>query len=147
MEKTIAIGCDHAGFELKEIIKDNLTSKGYQVKDYGTFNTQSVDYSDIIHPVAADINNNKYSIGIIICGSGNGVAITANKYINVRAAICWNAEIAKLARMHNDANILSLPARFIDEKEAEAIVDVFLNTEFEGGRHLIRVNKIKNIIS
>lgn len=147
MKNTIAIASDHAGFELKEIIKAHLNSLGFEYKDYGTHTDSSVDYPDIIHPLASDINNNKFEQGIIICGSGNGVAMTANKYLNIRAAICWTPEVAKFARLHNDANIVSLPARFIHTDTAKEIVTVFLSTAFEGGRHLKRVNKIKNIIS
>lgn len=147
MKNTIAIACDHAGFELKKIIKAHLGSLGFEYKDYGSYNDSSVDYPDMIHPMASDINNKKFEQGIIICGSGNGVAMTANKYPNVRAAICWTPEVAKFARLHNDANIVSLPARFIDADTAKEIVTVFLTTAFEGGRHLTRVNKIKNIIS
>jgi ribose 5-phosphate isomerase B len=144
--KTIAIGCDHAGFELKEKIKTYLTSKGFSVTDYGTNSTVSVDYPDIIHPLAHDINCHKLILGIIICGSGNGVAMTANKYPEVRAALCWNAEIAELARKHNDANIISLPARYLQFDEAISILNSFIDTEFEGGRHLTRVEKINKII-
>jgi ribose 5-phosphate isomerase B len=147
MKNKIAIASDHAGFELKEIIKIHLNFLGYEYEDYGTYDEKSVDYPDIIHPMASAINKNKYETGIIMCGSGNGVAITANKYLNVRAAICWTREVAKFARLHNDANIVSLPARFIDADTAKEIVTVFLTTAFEGGRHLRRVNKIKNIIS
>jgi len=147
MKKKIAIASDHAGFELKEIIKIHLNVLGYEYEDYGTYDDTCVDYPDMIHPIASDINKNKYETGIIICGSGNGVAMTANKYLNVRAAICWTTEVAKFARLHNDANIVSLPARFIDADTAKEIVTVFLTTAFEGGRHLTRVNKIKNIIS
>lgn len=147
MKNIIAIASDHAGFELKEIIKAHLNSLGFEYKDFGTYDNSSVDYPDIIHPLASDINNNKFEKGIIICGSGNGVAMTANKYLNVRAAICWTPEVAKFARLHNDANIVSLPARFIGTVTAKEIVTVFLTTTFEGGRHLRRVNKIKNIIS
>ncbi len=144
--KTIAIGCDHAGFELKEKVKEYLISKGFSVTDYGTYSTASVDYPDIIHPLAFDINRHLFDLGIIICGSGNGVAMTANKYINVRAALCWNAEIAELARKHNDANILSLPARYLQYDEAISILNSFIDTEFEGGRHLTRVEKISKTI-
>lgn len=147
MKNKIAIASDHAGFELKEIIKTHLNVLGYEFEDYGTYNDTCVDYPDMIHPIASDINKNKFETGIIICGSGNGVAMTANKYPNVRAAICWTTDVAKFARLHNDANIVSLPARFIDAGTAKEIVTVFLNTAFEGGRHLTRVNKIKNIIS
>jgi ribose 5-phosphate isomerase B len=144
--KTIAIGSDHAGFELKEKIREYLFIKGYSVQDYGTRSPDSVDYPDIIHPLAFDMDNKKFEVGIIICGSGNGVAITANKYKNVRAALCWIPEIAELARKHNDANIISLPARYLTLEEAIVIIDKFLNTAFEGGRHLIRVEKIGKII-
>ena len=143
--KIIAIAGDHAGYDLKEKIKINLNND-YNFIDFGTNSTESMDYPDVIHPLAKSIDNNDYKFGIIICGSGNGVAITANKYKNVRAAICWNTEIAKLARQHNDANILSLPARFISEAEAEKIIEVFFNTGFEEGRHLRRVNKISEIL-
>jgi len=144
--KTIAIGSDHAGFELKEKIREFLISNGYSVTDYGTKNTDSVDYPDIIHPLAFDLNCGKFDTGIIICGSGNGVAMTANKYKKVRAAICWNEEIAELARKHNNANIISLPARFLFPEEAINILIKFLNTGFEGGRHQIRVEKISKTI-
>lgn len=147
MEKIIGIGCDHAGFKLKEYLKKNLIGTGYTVKDYGTNSSESVDYPDIIHPLASDIDKMNIEKAVIICGSGNGVAITANKYINVRAALCWTPEVAIFARKHNDANIISLPARFIRRRRAWKILRKFLATSFEGGRHLIRVNKIKNIIS
>jgi len=147
MKNIIAIASDHAGYELKEIIKAHLNSMGIEYEDYGTYNDTCVDYPDMIHPIASDINKNKFEKGIIICGSGNGVAMTANKYLNVRAALCWTPEVAKFARLHNDANIVSLPARFIDADTAKEIVTVFLTTAFEGGRHLRRVDKIKNIIS
>jgi ribose 5-phosphate isomerase B len=137
----IPIACDHAGFELKEKIKFQFGNI-INFVDFGTFSTESVDYPDMIHPLAKAIDIGTYNMGIIICGSGNGVAITANKYKNVRAAICWIPEIAKLARQHNDANIVSLPARFISEEEAFEIVKMFINTEFEGGRHKVRVDKI-----
>ncbi len=142
----IGIGCDHAGFELKEKLKNKLESDGFVIKDYGTNSLASVDYPDIIHPLASDINKGILKQAIIICGSGNGVAIAANKYTNVRAALCWNMEIAELARKHNDANIVSLPARFITFDEAYNIIGIFFRTRFEGGRHSIRVEKIKNII-
>jgi ribose 5-phosphate isomerase B len=144
--KTLAIGCDHAGFELKVKIKEYLLSKGFQVADYGTNSTVSVDYPDIIHPLAFDINRKRFDMGIIICGSGNGVAMTANKYLDVRAALCWNVEIAEMARKHNDANIICLPARYIKFEEAILILTTFIDTGFEGGRHLIRVEKISKII-
>lgn len=147
MSKKVGIGCDHAGFKLKKYIKENLIATGYEVVDYGVNNTDSVDYPDIIHPLANDVDKNKIERAIIICGSGNGVAMTANKYKNVRAALCWNSEIAKYARLHNDANIISLPARFIRRHKAWKILKKFLTTKFEGGRHQKRVDKIKNILS
>lgn len=141
-ERTIAIGCDHAGYELKEFLKKNLIKDNYFVEDFGTNSEESVDYPDIIHPLAKMVNDNKIERGIIICGSGNGASITANKYQNVRAAVCWNNEIAKLARLHNDANIISIPARFIDHNEAYQMVKTFLTIDFEGGRHMRRVQKM-----
>lgn len=138
----IPIACDHAGFELKELVKEYLSNKGYEVKDYGTNSSDSVDYPDIVHPLGRDINNGVYERGIVICGSGNGVQMTVNKYSNVRCALCWTPEIAELARQHNNANILAMPARFITTEVALNIVDKYLNTEFEGGRHVRRVEKI-----
>lgn len=138
----IPIACDHAGFELKELVKVYLSNKGYEVKDYGTNSSDSVDYPDMVHPLGRDINNGVYERGIVICGSGNGVQITVNKYLNVRCALCWTPEIAELARQHNNANILAMPARFITTEVALNIVDKYLNTEFEGGRHVRRVEKI-----
>jgi ribose 5-phosphate isomerase B len=138
----IVISCDHAGFELKEKVKQALIAKGAFVNDMGPSTADRVDYPDMIHPLAKAIDEGREEMGIIICGSGNGVAMTANKYANVRAAICWNREIAALARQHNDANILSLPARFISDEEALACVEAFLNEKFEGGRHADRVGKI-----
>lgn len=140
--KHIAISCDHAGFDLKERIKQILTGKGYMVKDFGPTTADRMDYPDAIHPLAKAIDKGEIALGIIICGSGNGVAMTANKYANVRAGIAWTAELAELARQHNDANVLSLPARFVSEEVALECVDKFLNTEFEGGRHATRVGKI-----
>ena len=136
----IAIGADHAGFELKETLRSSLTE--YQLKDFGTYSAESVDYPDFAHPVAFAVENGEFGLGILICGSGNGIAITANKHQGIRAAICWNTELASLARKHNNANILCLPARFISIKEAQEITQIFLTTEFEGGRHANRVNKI-----
>lgn len=142
MSKIIAIGSDHAGFEYKsEIVKD-LQSKGYQVNDFGTKSADSVDYPDFAHPVASFVEENENAQGILICGSANGVAITANKHQGIRAALCWKTEIAALARQHNNANIVCIPARYISIEEANTIVDTFLNTNFEGGRHENRVNKI-----
>lgn len=140
----IAIGTDHAGYRMKEFLLDNLKPEGFSFKDYGAFSEEPVDYPDMIHPLAKDINDGKYKIGIIICGSGNGVAITANKYINIRAAICWKKELVQLSRRHNDANIIVLPARFISFKEALKFVKIFFSTGFEGGRHQRRVEKISS---
>ncbi|EOR95120.1 Ribose 5-phosphate isomerase B [Arcticibacter svalbardensis MN12-7] len=137
---TIAIGSDHAGFEYKELVKEFL--KEYEVKDFGTYSAASADYPDFAHAVASAVEQGAYPKGILICGSANGVAITANKHQGIRAAICWTKEIAELARLHNDANVLCIPARFISSEEAMAIVTTFLNTEFEGGRHATRVGKI-----
>ncbi len=138
----IAIGNDHAGPEYKKAIIDLLVSKEILVKNYGTDTFNSVDYPDFIHPVAEDVATNKVDFGIIICGSGNGAAMTANKHQKVRAALCWTKELAELARLHNNSNILSIPARFTSIPQAVAMVETFLNTEFEGGRHQTRVNKI-----
>jgi len=139
----IAIGSDHAGFELKEKLKTYLQKKGIEFKDFGAYSTERADYPDYAHPVANAVENKEVDLGILICGSGNGVNMTANRHHGVRSALCWNAEIATLARQHNDANIMALPARFITEKEAETCVDVFLSTPFEGGRHTDRVKKIE----
>ncbi|MDB5131834.1 MAG: ribose 5-phosphate isomerase [Mucilaginibacter sp.] len=136
----IAIGADHAGFEYKQQIADSLDLK--ELKDFGTYSSASVDYPDFAHPVASAVENGEFDFGILICGSANGVAITANKHQGIRAAICWNEELATLARSHNNANILCIPARFISIDEAKKIVQAFLSTEFEGGRHANRVNKI-----
>ena len=138
----IAIGNDHAGPEYKKAIVDMLISQGHQVINYGTDTFDSVDYPDFGHPVAQAVSEGKADFGIVICGSGNGIAMTVNKHANVRAALCWIKEIAKLAREHNDANIVSIPARFTSINQAVEIVEVFINTTFEGGRHAIRVNKI-----
>ena len=142
MNKVLALGADHAGFELKEFLKKYLTEKGFDIIDFGTDSNKSVDYPDFAHPVAKAVNDFKIETGILICGSGNGVSIVANKYPNVRAALCWKTELAELARHHNNANILSLPARFISFEEAIKIVDLFLSTTFEGGRHQLRIDKI-----
>jgi len=138
----LAIASDHAGFQLKEQLKKYLAEKGYELKDFGTYSEESVDYPDFIHPMAEAVENGEFKLGLIMCGSGNGVAITANKHQGVRAAYCWNEEIARLARMHNDANVCALPARFIAFDYAKVIVDAFLSAEFEGGRHQRRVEKI-----
>jgi ribose 5-phosphate isomerase B len=137
----VALGSDHAGFEYKEKLRELLTNK-YELKDFGTHSKDSADYPDFAHPVSVAVENKVYDLGILVCGSANGVAITANKHQGIRAAICWNEELAVLARKHNDANILCIPARFIDFGMTEKIVDKFLTTDFEGGRHSTRVNKI-----
>lgn len=136
------MACDHAGYELKEYIKEQLIAEGYDVKDFGTHTEESMDYPDAIHPMAKAINDGEYPIGIIMCGSGNGVSMVANKYPNVRAAMAWNTELSALARQHNDANILSLSGRFIARHYAWEIAQAYLNAEFEGGRHQNRVDKI-----
>lgn len=138
----IAIGCDHAGYEYKESIKLFLLSSSNEIKDFGTNSLDSVDYPDYVHPLAESIEKKENDYGVLICGSGNGVAMTANKYPNVRAALCWKEEIAALARQHNDANIICLPARFVSLDEAKKILLTFLTTSFEGGRHQKRVDKI-----
>ena len=138
----IPIGSDHAGFETKQILIAHLIQLGYEVKDYGCYSDQSIDYPDYAHPVAEHIEANPGSFGILLCGSGNGISMTANKHQGIRCALCWTAEIAELARQHNDANIISLPARFISVEEAKQMVETFLNTAFEGGRHATRVAKI-----
>lgn len=140
--KKIALGCDHAGYALKEEIKHWLEAKGIEIKDFGTFSDASVDYPDFIHPLASAIENHEFPMGFIFCGSGNGVSMVANKHQGIRAALCWNTEIARLSRQHNDANILALPARYISVDQAREMADAFLQTEFEGGRHQNRVNKI-----
>lgn len=138
----IAIGCDHAGFELKEKLKGYIQSKGWDVVDFGAHSAERADYPDFAHRVATAVENKQVNYGLLMCGSGNGINMTANKHKGIRSALCWTAEIAELARLHNDANILTLPARFIKEEEAKKCVEVFYNTAFEGGRHADRVNKI-----
>lgn len=140
--KEIAIGSDHAGYDLKEIVKKHLSTLNYIVKDFGPNSDARADYPDYAHPVASYVENNNNVYGILICGSGNGINMTANKHQQIRSALCWQAEIAELARLHNNANILVLPARYISVEEATKCVDVFFTTEFEGGRHTDRVNKI-----
>lgn len=142
MIDAIAIGGDHAGFEYKQKLKAVLLDNGYQVTDFGPDTSDSVDYPDYIHPLCNSIEAGELTRGVIICGSGNGVAITANKHQGIRAAICWNEELAKLSRQHNDANLISIPARFVDFDLTVKMVLLFLQTEFEGGRHAKRVNKI-----
>ncbi|CAH0233794.1 MULTISPECIES: ribose 5-phosphate isomerase B [unclassified Pedobacter] len=136
----IAIGADHAGFEYKEILKGFL--QDYEVKDFGTYSENSVDYPDFAHPVAAAVENGEFTYGILLCGSANGVAITANKHQHIRAGLCWENEVASLVRKHNNANVLCIPARFVSEELAKEITTTFLTTEFEGGRHQNRVEKI-----
>ncbi|MEN6619048.1 MAG: ribose 5-phosphate isomerase B [Rikenellaceae bacterium] len=138
----IGIASDHAGFELKETLKRELLTMGYQIKDFGTNSPASMDYPDVAHPLAEAVINGEVSVGIAICGSGNGVNMTVNKHQGIRAALCWTSEISALARQHNNANICSLPARFISTELAKEIVYTFLTTDFEGGRHLRRINKI-----
>ena len=138
----IAIGADHAGYSYKEDIKKILEEKSIEVLDFGTDSETSVDYPDHIHPVAESISSRKASLGIIFCGSGNGAAMTANKHQDIRAALCWTKELAELARMHNNANVISIPSRFVTLESSRAMVEAFLSTEFEGGRHARRVGKI-----
>ena len=139
-----SIGNDHAGVDYKEAIVSYLRSKGHQVTNHGTDTEASVDYPDFIHPVAKDVSSKTVDLGIIICGSGNGASMSANKHQGVRSALCWNKEICKLSREHNNANIISIPARYVTVEEAIEMVDVFINTPFEGGRHQRRVEKINN---
>jgi ribose 5-phosphate isomerase B len=136
----IALGADHAGFAYKQTLLAHLSQN--ELKDFGAYSTDSVDYPDFAHPVALAVESGEYDLGILICGSANGVAMAANKHQGVRAAICWTVELAVLARTHNNANVLCLPARFISEADAQAICDAFLQTDFEGGRHANRVHKI-----
>ena len=138
----LAIGSDHAGFEYKEAIKQQMIADGWQVEDKGTYNLDSVDYPDFAHPVATMVSDGSATAGILVCGSGNGVCMTANKHQGVRAALCWTDELAALARQHNNANILCVPARFVTPEVANTMVAVFLSTAFEGGRHERRVEKI-----
>ena len=142
LKKPVAIGGDHAGFEYKEDLISFLEAKEIPFQDFGTYSTDSVDYPDFAHPVAAAVEQGEAAFGILLCGSANGVAITANKHQGVRAAICWGEEITKLAREHNNANIICIPARFVREGDAEKMVEIFMKTEFEGGRHERRVEKI-----
>jgi ribose 5-phosphate isomerase B len=143
----IAIGSDHAGYEMKEALINWISEQGVPVIDFGPESTESVDYPDYAHAVTASILDEESVIGILICGTGNGICMTANKWRDIRSALCWNSEIASLARQHNNANVLCLPARFISIEEAIGIVEVFLDTEFEGGRHEKRVDKINPSIS
>lgn len=143
----IAVGCDHAGFDYKERIKSSLQEQGFTVLDFGTHSTDSVDYPDFVHPVASSIESSKAQVGFLFCGSANGVAITANKHQGIRAAIAWRKDVAVLARQHNDANVLCIPARFVSMEDADSFVTAFLVTAFEGGRHATRVAKISSPIS
>ena len=138
----IALGGDHAGFEYKEELIVHLKSSGIEITDHGPKSDDSVDYPDFVKPVTRDVLEKKADFGIVICGSGNGVAMTANKFKGIRAALCWNTDLAKLARQHNNANVLAIPARFVPLKLALEMTDIFLNTPFEGGRHARRVEKI-----
>lgn len=143
MNRIIPIASDHGGFEMKQFLIGKLEETGCEVVDFGTHSTDSVDYPDMIHPLATAIERGDYPLGIILCGSGNGAQMTANHHHGVRAALCWNVEIARLARQHNDANIIALPGRFVSNEMAWEMVEVFLNTEFEGGRHEKRIEKIE----
>ena len=145
MKRIVPIASDHGGFSMKEFLVGKLKAAGYEVKDYGTHSAESVDYPDMVHPLASAIAKGEFPLGIILCGSGNGAQMTANHHHGVRAALCWNVELAALARKHNDANILSLPGRFVSNELAWEMVKVFLDTPFEGGRHTKRVEKIEPI--
>ncbi len=136
------MGADHAGVAFKQEVKEWLENKGYQVKDCGTYSTDSVDYPDFAHPTASSVETGEAAFGILFCGSANGVAITANKHAGIRAGLCWLPEIAELTRLHNDANMICIPARFVSIESAIEMIDLFMNTAFEGGRHQGRVNKI-----
>lgn len=140
--QVLPVGSDHGGFELKQYIIQTLSAEGYKFKDFGTNSNKSVNYPDFIHPVAKAINEELFKFGIIMCGSGQGASMTANKYPNVRAALCWDLEQARLTRLHNNANIIALPGRFVDFNTAVEMINVFLSTNFEGGRHINRVKKI-----
>lgn len=142
LSKPIAIGSDHAGYDYKEDLISFLEAKNLAFNDYGTHSKDSVDYPDFAHPVASAVENKEAAFGILVCGSANGVAITANKHQGIRAAVCWGEELAKLSREHNNANIICIPARFVREGDAEKMVNLFMQTEFEGGRHAKRVDKI-----
>jgi ribose 5-phosphate isomerase B len=140
--KPIALGADHAGVAYKKEVIEWLENKGYQVKDFGTYSTDSVDYPDFAHPTAASVETGEAAFGILFCGSANGVAITANKHASIRAGLCWLPEVAELTRLHNDANIICIPARFVSVESAIEMIDLFMTTTFEGGRHQGRVDKI-----
>lgn len=138
----IGIACDHAGYQMKEELKVFLSEQGYQVKDFGTNSEESMDYPDVAHPLANSVESGECEFGIALCGSGNGISMTLNKHQQIRAALCWNSELAALAKQHNNANILSLPARFISLEETKNIVRSYIDATFEGGRHQRRVEKI-----
>ncbi len=140
--KNIAIGSDHAGFDMKQLVIEYLNTHHIAVKDFGTHGESAVDYPDYGHPVANAVENKDVDFGIVLCGSGNGIAMTVNKHQGIRCALCWTAEIATLSRLHNDANILAIPARFVDKDLALDMVKIFIQTNFEGGRHQTRVDKI-----
>ena len=146
MKEIIPIASDHAGYELKEVVKKHLEERGFEVQDYGTHSTESCDYPDYAHRVGHAVDSGANRRGIVICGSGNGVQMTVNKYANVRCALCWTTEIAHLGRQHNDCNVVAIPARFIPQELALQIVDEFLDTPFEGGRHARRVEKINKLL-
>ncbi len=139
----IALGSDHAGFELKGKVIEKLYTLGHEAKDFGCYGVESVDYPDYAHPVAEGVKSKSFDLGIVICGSGNGINMAVNKHQDIRSALCWTPELAELAKQHNNANVLALPARFIEEEVALNCVEKFLSTEFEGGRHEKRVNKIR----
>jgi ribose 5-phosphate isomerase B len=141
-KRKIAIATDHAGFELKQKLVKHLLKQGYEIKDFGCFSKESADYPDFAHPLANAVENGEFDFGISICGSGNGINMAVNKHQGIRSALCWNEEVSRLARAHTDANICALPARFISESEAYLIVNTFLSTDFEGGRHKRRIDKI-----
>ncbi|MFT4600033.1 MAG: ribose 5-phosphate isomerase B [Arenicella sp.] len=142
MNKIIPIGCDHAGYDLKLKVIKHLEARGFEMEDVGCHSTESIDYPDFGHPVAEKVEGSEDMLGIVICGSGNGINMTVNKHKGIRSALCWTVELAELARQHNNANVLALPARFIEEDLGIKMVDAFIDTEFEGGRHERRVNKI-----
>lgn len=138
----IAIACDHAGYEYKERLVEYFRSNGHEVKDFGAYSDESMDYPDTAHPLAEAVEKGEFESGFTLCGSGNGISMTANKHQGIRCALCWTKEISELARQHNDANVCGIPARFVSYEDAQAIADAFLSTEFEGGRHQKRVDKI-----
>lgn len=142
MSKTIGMASDHAGFQMKEYLKSLLTDKGYQIKDFGAYSSESMDYPDTAHPLAKAVERGEVDFGIAMCGSGNGISMTLNKHQGIRAALCWNPELGALAKKHNNANVLTLPARFITEEMARDIVKAYMEAEFEGGRHQRRIDKI-----